>query len=270
MFDQVYGVTYTIYSMKNRVLLTMLIIFIVLSGVWIACGTIFVVREIEIVDTRIDTADALTDVEKNDIITKSGLCGKNILFNVNETKVAQSIKSVNSMIKLQSITAQFPNRVILVLSRRVPIFYDGSNYYDAEMCKVEGTSAGCVNISNAYLNLVDDLKYGDMAVGIDEATNCKLNQLKTIAAYYDSIKNFEISYDSYTLSNTTCLVLKINAQVTFQLTVGFHADFLHALEYTQQIYQQEQYDGVYETYFGFDQYANKVVTRLGGNEYDEK
>lgn len=256
--------------MKNRVLLTMLIIFIVLSGVWIACGTIFVVREIEIIDTRVETSDALTVEEKSDIITKSGLRGKNILFSMDENQIAQSVKLVNPKIKLQSVTAHFPNRVVLVLSRRVPIYYDGNHYYDAEMCKVDGTSSDCVDITSAQLNLAGNLNYGDMAVGRDEATKSKINQLKIVASCFDSITNFEIGYES-ALSKTTCMVLKIKPRVTFKIIVDYHADFLHALKYTLQIYNnQQKQDGDYETFYGFEKYTNKVTTRFGGVEYEEK
>ena len=46
--------------MKNRVLLTMLILFIVLASIWITCGTIFVVRDIEIIDATVHTAEPLS------------------------------------------------------------------------------------------------------------------------------------------------------------------------------------------------------------------
>ena len=59
----------------------MLILFIVLSSIWITCGTIFVVRDIQIIDSTVPTAKLLTQEEKNDIINNSGLMGKNILFN---------------------------------------------------------------------------------------------------------------------------------------------------------------------------------------------
>ncbi len=114
MFDQVGGVTYTVVSMKNRVLLIMLILLIVLTGICITCGTIFVVREIEVVDSTVQTAEALTETEKSDIIMQSNLRGKSILFNLNQDKIAQKIKSVNSMLKLQSVNAKFDHRVVLV------------------------------------------------------------------------------------------------------------------------------------------------------------
>ena len=58
------------------------------------------------------------------------------------------------MLKVQTVVAQFPNRVVLVVSRRVPVFHDGNHLYDAEMCVVKGTAGNYVDISGANLDLV--------------------------------------------------------------------------------------------------------------------
>lgn len=257
--------------MKNRVLLTMLIIFIVLSGVCFTCGTIFVVREIEIVDTTPQAAEPLTQAEKDDIVARSGLLKKNILFNLNQQKIAQGVKSVNPMIKLQSVRAKFPNRVILQVSRRVPIYRDDQYYYDAEMCRVDGTKADyIIDITKAGLQLSGDLKLGDIAVGKNEYSQCKINQLKIIATYFTSLKNFEIAYTEdqpgVAPAGMVCLELKIKSNVTFRIKIGLRANFLYALQYTDQIYQRVKEEGTYETRYRDD---GKVVTVIGEDEYHE-
>ncbi len=274
MFDQVGGVTYTVVSMKNRVLLIMLILLIVLTGICITCGTIFVVREIEVVDSTVQTAEALTETEKSDIITQSNLRGKSILFNLNQDKIAQKIKSVNSMLKLQSVTAKFPNRVILVVSRRVPVFFDSENdmWFDAEMCRVKDTAPNPVDISGAKLALQENLNFGDLAVGKNHWEQYKINQIKVIASYFPSLTGMEINYNDSTEMTGNhrhlCLLLKINSGVTFKIKVKPEENFLHALEFTNQIYCEQRRNGVYETIYRNDE-TNKVVTCIGGEEYHE-
>lgn len=259
--------------MKNRVLLAMLIIFIVFAGVGITCGTIFVVREIEIVDVTA-TANVLTDAEKNDIIAHSGLKGKNILFNLNQQKVTEGVKSVNPMLKLHSVTAEFPNRVILKVSRRVPIYYDKENklFFDAEMCSVDGTDANCIDITGTNLQLANHLNYGDVALGADERAQCKIEQLKVIASYFPSLTGLEISYDDTDLvvgADRVCLMLKINSGVTFKIKTKPGDDFLHALEFTQQIYEKEEKNGLYTTTYP-EEGKPKVKTTIGDVEHYEE
>ena len=257
--------------MKNRVLLTMLIIFIVLAGIGITCGTIFVVREVEIVDLTVQTAESLTQSEKDNIIKQTNLRGKNILFNLHQDEIAQKIKSVNSMLKLQSVTAKFPNRVVLTVVRRVPIFYDSANglCFDSEMCVVEGTALYRVNITAANVKLVDNLVVGDLAIGKDERSQCKINQLKTVASYFPSLEGFEISYnDSATVTGSSllCLVLKIKPNVTFMIKVKPNENFLYALEYTDQIYRTvaNMVDGEYRTLY--DENGVYTIVRDGNGE----
>ena len=254
--------------MKNRVLLTMLILFIVLSSIWITCGTIFVVRHVEIVDSTV-TAERLTDEEVNEIVNQCGLLGKNILFNLHDDEVAESIKTVNPMIKLQTVTAKFPNRVVLEVSRRVPVYYDGKNEkcFDAEMCVVDTPlSSECVDISGANLELArEDFMCGDVVSGKDDRSQCKIEQLKVIATSgcFESLDGFKISYDdddSLVGANRLYLILKINEGVTFKIKVKPEENFLHALDYTVQYYKsQNKINGVYETVY--DEIDNKLKTK---------
>lgn len=226
--------------MKTRVLVAMLIIFILVAGVCITCGTVFVVREVEIKDVTVQSANPLTEEEKAELISKCGLQGKNILFNLNQNKINQNVKEVNAKFKLHSVTAKFPNHVTLVISRRVPVYYDANYMYDAEMCIVgSGTTENLIDITNVNLQLNDGLKAGDLAVGVDELSQHKLEQLKAVANYFDSLKGFGISYDdraSEVGDNQTCLLLKIKSDVTFKIKVAFDENFLHALDYTRHIY----------------------------------
>ncbi len=257
--------------MKNRVLLAMLIIFIVFAGIGITCGTIFVVKDVEILDVT-TTSDVLKDEEKNEIIAKSGLKGKNILFNLNTQAIIQGVKSVDPTLKVQSITAEFPNRVVLKVSRRLPVYYDSKNqlFFDAEMCRVKETNADCIDITRANLSLVSDLDFGDVAVGKDKWAQCKIDQLKTLATCFDSLDGLKIAYanddDSVTVSNEyVCLLLKVKPTVTFKIKLRPSENFLHALRFTQQIYQKVQIDGVYQTLYRSDA-PNKIGIKMYHDE----
>ena len=272
MFDLSCGVTYTINGMKTRVLLVMLIIFIVVAGVCITCGTIFVVRDVEVVDATAQAATPLCETEINDIISKSGLQGKNILFNLNQDQVAKNVKSVNPLFKLQSVTAQFPSRVVLVVSRRVPVFSDSKNdkVYDAEMCIVEGTAPNTIDIGGANLSLADNLNVGDIALGKDDWAQMKIDQLKIIANYYKTLNGFQITYDDTpeAIGNNefVCLKLKISSDITYTIKTRPGENFLRALEFTEQICHKENVSGEYRTLF--DVNKGKVYTQIlddGGN-----
>lgn len=252
----------------------MLILFIVLASIWITCGTIFVVRDIEILDSTVHTAEPLSDEEKQDIINKSGLMGKNILFNLHQDKIEAGIKSVNPMIKLQTVTAEFPNRVILKVSRRVPVYYDQKNekYFDAEMCVVDAPpSSRCVDITEANLKLArDDFKTGDIVTGQDERSQCKINQLKIIATAgcFDSLDGFKIEYDD-SVENVGAkrlyLIMKVRDGVTFKIRVKPEEDFLAALDYTVQYYEKNnKVNGIYETVYS--ESDNKLTSNRSENE----
>ncbi|MBQ7973790.1 MAG: FtsQ-type POTRA domain-containing protein [Clostridia bacterium] len=234
--------------MKNRVLLAMLIIFIVLATVWMACGTIFIVRDIVIIDETVQAADPLTETEKNQIIKESGLLGKNILFNLNEETIAKNIKSYNPMLKLHSAKAEFPSGVILKISRRSPIYCMQKDsetiYFDAEMCLVENTqSIECIDISGTNLELANsNLSVGDVVTGKEKKDQAKIEQLTTIASYFDDLSGFDITYDDTAgYENFTILVMKINPDVTFKITIDLHNDenFFKALDYTNQFYKDK-------------------------------
>ena len=181
----------------------MLIVFIVLSGIWITCGTVFVVREVEVLDETVGS-ETLSAAELNQISTSINLRGKNILFSVNQAKIAACVKNLDPMLKVQNVKVEFPNRVVVKVARRVPFYFDNKNYYDADLCLVENTKAGCINISGANLALRDGVKVGDAAVGADANNQCKIEQLRVVAAYIaterlpkDQVKEITFKEDKY-------------------------------------------------------------------------
>ena len=283
MFDLVGSVTYTKDDMKNRVLLTMLILFIVVAGVCITCGTVFVVRDVEVVDATVQESEFLTAAEKNEIIEKSGLHGKNILFNLNQDKVVQNLKAYNSKLKVQSITAKFPNRVVVVVSRRVPIYYDGQRCYDAEMCVVEcNQPENCINIAGANLEQTD-LKLGDFATAKTARVQKKIKQLRVIGGMVDSLENIEaISYeddlDKVPSSDYLYLKIKLSGNTNFVIKVNSQQDLRHALQYTNFVYSNKRgmEAGEYRTLYHstYNQVYTKYFNALGEckgeyHEYEE-
>ena len=265
--------------MKNRVLLAMLIIFIVLSSIWITCGTIFVVREIEV----IDTSELLTQEEKNQIAKDSGLYGKNILFNINEEKIAQGIKSSNPTVKLQSVKAEFPSRVILKVARSLLVYYDSKNgiCLDADMCVVDmcvvEEQPNCIDIAKTNLNLaVESLKLGDVVLGKDAKTQCKIKQLKIVANYFSTLSDFDMKQFKIAYNDApecvgpylVCLTITVKTNVEFEIKILPSDDFLKALQFTVQIFNKTgNVEGEYATMFDK---AKKVVTKIGDKEYREE
>lgn len=246
----------------------MLIIFIVLSGVWITCGTVFVVREVEVVDITVQKTEELTTDERNAIVAESGLLDKNILFNLDQEKITNSVKSVNPMLKLQGVTAEFPNRVVLTVSRRMPVYVDRENekYFDAEMYVVDAPAddlVECIDITGANLKLVSGLTTGDLAVGKDEWTQCKIKQLKVMANYFPSLDGLKINYDDNrsVVGNYVCLLLETKPGVTYKIKVKPGENFLHALEFTDQIYNMMGIEGIYKTMYR-DAAPGKVGTQI--------
>lgn len=251
----------------------MLIILVVLAGLGIMCGTIFVVRDVEVVDAN--PAAILSAEEKNNIVTKTELHGKNILFSINQNKIKANIKACDPMYKVHSIKTEFPNKVVIKISRRVPIYWDqvNSKYYDADMYVVKEmgtTPTDCVDITGANLQLKEDVNYGDLAVGKTSTDNRKINQLKLVAAYFPTLSGFTLKYNddaAHVGGKLICLHLTVAYGVTFELKTMADDDFAHLLAFVNTVYQNEakQATGNYKAMYHQSGKCTVKYTDLGGN-----
>lgn len=259
----------------------MLVILIVLAGVGIMCGTIFVVRDVEVIDANA-VVSVLTDEEKEQIVSKTELQGKNILFSINQDKIKASIKACDPMYKVHSIKTEFPHKVVIKISRRVPVYLDTKNgkYYDAEMFIVKemGTQVTpYVNITAANLQLKDNLDYGDLAVGATANDNRKIEQLKIVAGYLgDGLTTCTISYNdeaAHVGGRYICLHWQINANVTFEIKTTADDDFAHLLAFTNTIYQNDaqKVAGNYKAMYHENGKCTVKLTNVNGEKtYVEK
>lgn len=243
----------------------MLIVFIVLAGLWIMGGTIFVVREIEVVDFNPEMAVA--PQLKTEIVNRVGLKGKNILFSIKEEKIKASIKAVDPMLKVQSIKTKFPNKVVINISKRIPIYTDGDHFFDADMCVVQGTSAaGYVDITGANIQLTNPTM-GNAAVGATARDHRKIAQLQVVGGYFDSITGWQIAFDDSEVevgADRLCLILQLGPNVKFQIKTKPHDDFAKILAYTHAVYKEQGHLGEYTAWYSNSN--GKIVVDVIDNE----
>lgn len=278
MFDPTQCVTYTLIGMKSKVLLSMLIIFIVLAGLWIMCGTIFVVREVEVIDVNAEVANvAVSEQDKTAIIDTVGLQGKNILFSVNQDKITQQIKNLNPTLKVQGIKAAFPNKVTISISRRVPVYKYDKLFFDADMYQVGETAAvGYVDIAGTGINF-DNPTLGNAAQGVTAQDNRKIAQLKILAGYFSNkdipMTDWQVAFDDDAVTvgaERLCLVLNLNSNVKLILKTAPDEDFAKILAYTWSIYNGDEIDGKYEAEAHYDHVTGKIVIKANGRGHYEQ
>ena len=109
--------------MKNKRLLAILLVFIVLGTLAIVGGTVFVVRS---VDIRFVSDTEYFDDENAAIIrleeSVSFIKGKNILFNVDRERIKSEIEETDVRVIVANIEAKFPNKLEIKLRERYPTF----------------------------------------------------------------------------------------------------------------------------------------------------
>lgn len=248
----------------------MLIVFIVLAGLWIMCGTIFVVREVEVVDVNAEVAGvAISEQDKADIVDKVALRGKNILFNINQRKIVEQIKTVNPTLKVQGIKAEFPNKVTISVSQRVPVYKYDKLFFDADMYQVgETAAAGYVDITGTGIKF-DNPTLGNAAQGVTARDNRKIAQLKILAGYFNTkdiaMTDWKITFDDNAETvgaEKLCLKLNITGGVMLIMKTGPDEDFTKILRYTWSVYQDKKTPGEYEAFYGNS--TGKIYIKVNG------
>lgn len=183
--------------MRSKRLLAILIIFIILSGIAIIGGTVFIIKDIEI---NIVSPDFIKDEvisKQNMYLATQDVKGKSILFNLKKDDIKTKIENAEKLVKVINIEAEFPSKVVIDVRERYPVFLcdkisSGGKMVilDAEMRVLysgitawEGEYSKLVSIKNTGINF-DSFEIGDYAVGLNEKSTEKIAQLQTVSKYF--------------------------------------------------------------------------------------
>lgn len=125
--------------MRNRRLLTILIIFLVIGTFAILGGALFAVRTVSVQFTNQpefflkDQESQLESELRASVLSFTQK--KNIIFGINRKKIKNTIEEKNTRVRVTNIEAKFPNRIEIKVRERYPVFKlqlgDGST---AVMC----------------------------------------------------------------------------------------------------------------------------------------
>ena len=109
--------------MRNKRLLAILIVFVVLGGLAAVGGTAFVVRSLDITFLNaveyVNEEQSLVDMRA----ATSFIMGKNILFDVDRARITKEIEQADVRIRVTNIEAKFPNKIVVKVRERYPVFY---------------------------------------------------------------------------------------------------------------------------------------------------
>jgi transcriptional regulator of acetoin/glycerol metabolism len=158
-------------------------------------GTVFVIKEVEI---NFISAESFTNEEesKENMLSKIDyLKGKSILFNVNENEIRSKIESAEKLIKVKNIKAEFPNKIIIDVRERFPVYkytFMGTTmildtemrilYKDPNAWKDESE---LTDISDAGISL-NPADVGDFATGATAVSIKKIEQLNIVSNYFSA------------------------------------------------------------------------------------
>ena len=120
--------------MKNKRLLVCLIVFIVVGGLAVLGGTVFLIKDInkdiEIVfsnDREYLVGADYDDAMRNMKDAVSFLKGKNALFDLDREKISNDIETKEPRVRWTNTEAKFPNKVVITVRERYPVFYYSVN-----------------------------------------------------------------------------------------------------------------------------------------------
>ncbi|MCL2587629.1 MAG: FtsQ-type POTRA domain-containing protein [Firmicutes bacterium] len=119
--------------MVARRLLIILVIFIVIGGLAIAGGQIFVVRHID--PTFANMRDYISDYDESTIQQSirdelGFVRGRSILFSVDRDRIISTIEDVDHRVRVTNVEAIFPNRLRITLRERYAVFAFSHGGYD--------------------------------------------------------------------------------------------------------------------------------------------
>jgi hypothetical protein len=184
--------------------LIILVIFIVLAGIAIIGGTVFRVKKIDIVFTNTTTLDR--EAAERLLQNKLGkdLLGKNILFNLDKTKITEIVENTEIFLKVTNVKAEFPNRIVVNVRERYPVFLykDSADTFvmDAEMRilyknNFTGDESGLTDISFVGSGtgglLQGTLNRGDYVMGNNDSSKEKIELINFIPRFFMGLGGYE-------------------------------------------------------------------------------
>lgn len=149
--------------MLSRRLLVVLIIFILLAGIGIASGQIFVVRHIE--PTFVNDLAYIRNREHvySQIRSSLGFVqGRSILFSLDRDRVQNTIEDVDYRVRVTNIEAVFPNTLRINVRERYPVFrfdYNGQVLILDSQLRFVTDDLTYVNPDN-LININNQLSFG--------------------------------------------------------------------------------------------------------------
>jgi hypothetical protein len=172
-------------------------------------GTVFVVKDVEIQFDSGETmmteaAAAEYAAYKEAMLEAIDLKGKNILFNINERKIRTTLESTVKLIKVKNIEAEFPNRVVIKVRERFPIYIYRDEHssltliMDTDMRVLKKNPAGYVgdelvdiSYQSTSINFSPGINEGDFVSGQGDTDKEKLEQIGIIQKYFFGRENYE-------------------------------------------------------------------------------
>jgi hypothetical protein len=227
MFDGQASVIYNV-DVKSKRLLCILIIFIILSGMAVIGGTVFIVREVEI---NIVSADS--EVLPNEALSKAKmqseieyLKGKSILFSVKESEIQAKIEAAETLVKVKNIKAEFPNKIVIDVRGRYPVYkctdLGQTMILDAEMRRLPeiwGNDKELIDITDASISF-NPVEVGGFATGYTPTDEKKIAQLNIVSNYSFNVQSNgeasqthifrEISFDPQVEASSSMLKMVMN------------------------------------------------------------
>lgn len=106
------------YEMKNRRLLTLLIIFICISILVVLCSSVFLVKEITITGESLDD----TGITEENLIDSLGIKSTSNIFLVKRSKCLENLEKNFPYIKVNKIDKKLPDGIIVDISIRKEMY----------------------------------------------------------------------------------------------------------------------------------------------------
>lgn len=202
--------------MKNRRLLTILIVFIVLGTFAILGGVLFRVRTVKIEFRNefdffaAEGAEALAGRLRQSIVD-DGIMGRNIIFGINRKNLVKVIETEENRVRVTNIKAVFPNSLEITVRERYPVYKLGIDDQTAILCgnlrvlttvdmPVEDVNRDNLRTRWDLINITGQvgipvLQLSELDVGADltnlEVENSQVQILKELAPFFTQLNSFE-------------------------------------------------------------------------------
>ncbi len=107
--------------MKTRRLIAIFITLAIITLIVVLCSVVFTVQSIDcnFLTSRVETVS----ISNEDIIKSSKIKHGSSVFNLKKDEYIEAIESTYPYIEVNTIEVQFPSKVVIHMSERVPVYY---------------------------------------------------------------------------------------------------------------------------------------------------